>query len=104
MENVCIICFDNFTIENPVCINPLECTCKFDIHEVCWLKWANVNEVILECPICHKYIQDTVKELQPEESIYFSYSLYYIIILIKFIYMCIKILDYFISFFLIFFF
>ena len=104
MENVCIICFDNFSLDNPVCINPLECTCKFDIHELCWLKWTDVNQVILECPICHKYIQEKVKVIEQEESIYLYYVLYYIITFIKCIYICIKIIYYFISFFLIFFF
>jgi len=46
MENVCIICFDDFTEDNPICINPVECMCKFDIHEECWLKWAEINDVI----------------------------------------------------------
>jgi hypothetical protein len=109
MENVCIICFDDFTEDNPICINPVECMCKFDIHEECWLKWAEINDVILECPICHKYIEDDIKyveihEIQPRNSIYLYYILYLIIISLKFMSICAQIIYSIIRFFMLIFF
>ena len=124
MENeiVCIICFDNFTKNNPHCINPIECACKFDIHEECWLKWASINEVILECPLCHKYIDETDEEtdeepeevpeevvvvqnqeIQPNNRLHFFYIIKFIIS-IKIIYMSIKLFLFIIGYILLFFF
>jgi hypothetical protein len=63
MENItenkiCLVCFDEFTEGNPSCINPIDCPCKFDIHEECWMSWINFKRTIIECPICHKNIAD----------------------------------------------
>lgn len=63
MENItenkiCLVCFDEFTEENPNCINPIDCECKFNIHEECWMGWINFKRTIIECPICHKSIAD----------------------------------------------
>jgi hypothetical protein len=72
MENItenkiCLVCFDEFTEENPNCINPIECQCKFDIHEECWMTWINFKRTIIECPICHKSIED--EEDNEEEEV-----------------------------------
>lgn len=59
IENkICLVCFDEFTEEKPNCINPIECECKFNIHEECWMAWINFKRTIIECPICHKSIED----------------------------------------------
>lgn len=55
----CLVCFDMFDEEKPKCINLVECECKFNIHGECWMNWMNFKRNILECPICHKYIEDT---------------------------------------------
>jgi hypothetical protein len=57
-NKICLVCFDEFTEENPNCINPIDCECKFNIHEECWMGWINFKRTIIECPICHKSIAD----------------------------------------------
>jgi len=61
-NKICLVCFDEFTEENPSCINPIDCECKFDIHEECWMTWINFKRTIIECPICHKSIEDETDE------------------------------------------
>jgi E3 ubiquitin-protein ligase DOA10 len=73
MENnieykICLVCFDEFTEENPSCINPIECECKFYIHEKCWMAWINFKRTIIECPICHKSIEDEEDEEQEDNQ------------------------------------
>ena len=123
MENeiVCIICFDNFTVTNPPCTNPIDCDCKFDIHEECWLKWGSINKVILECPLCHKHIEELEEtdeeiEEEPEEvvevqnqeiepnRILSCYNILKLLISIKIIYMSIKLFLILIGYILLFFF
>ena len=111
-ETVCIICFDNFTKNNPPCINPIDCSCKFDIHEECWLKWGCINKVILECPLCHKHIEELDEEIeeevqnqenQPNRRLYY-FSIMKLFIFIKIIYMSIKLFLFLIGYILLFFF
>lgn len=64
-KELCLVCFDKFDEIKPKCINLLECECKFDIHGECWMNWMNFKYNILECPICHKYIEDTLDEENP---------------------------------------
>jgi len=122
MENeiVCMICFDNFTIDNSPCINPIDCDCKFEIHEECWLKWGCINKVVLECPLCHKHIEELDEEteeeteeeiqnhqnqeIQPNNPILSCYYIIRLIITIKIIYMSVKILFILIGYILLFFF
>jgi len=69
VENkICLVCFDEFTEENPSCINPIECECKFDIHEECWMSWIHFKRTIIECPICHKSIADEEEEEEDNQN------------------------------------
>ena len=63
-KELCLVCFDEFNEIKPKCINLVECDCKFNIHGECWMNWMNFKHNILECPICHKYIEDTVENTE----------------------------------------
>lgn len=63
-KELCLVCFDEFNEIKPKCINLVECECKFNIHGECWMNWMNFKHNILECPICHKYIEDTVEGIE----------------------------------------
>jgi hypothetical protein len=63
-KELCLVCFDEFNEINPKSINLVECECKFNIHGECWMNWMNFKHNILECPICHKYIEDTVENIE----------------------------------------
>ena len=63
-KELCLVCFDEFNEIKPKCINLVECECKFNIHGECWMNWMNFKHSILECPICHKYIEDTVENTE----------------------------------------
>ena len=64
LSELCLVCFDEFNEIKPKCINLVECECKFNIHGECWMNWMNFKHSILECPICHKYIEDTVENTE----------------------------------------
>ena len=63
-KELCLVCFDEFNEINPKSINLVECECKFNIHGECWMNWMNFKRNILECPICHKYIEDTAEYIE----------------------------------------
>jgi hypothetical protein len=65
-KDLCLVCFDEFDEVKPKCINLVECECKFSIHGECWMNWMNFKYSILECPICHKYIEESLDEGNPE--------------------------------------
>ena len=65
-KDLCLVCFDEFDEIKPKSINLVECECKFNIHGECWMNWMNFKHSILECPICHKYIEDNLDEGNPE--------------------------------------
>ena len=67
-KELCLVCFDEFNEIKPKCINLVECECKFNIHGECWMNWMNFKHSILECPICHKYIEDTVENTENLEE------------------------------------
>ena len=63
-KELCLVCFDEFNEIKPKSINLVECECKFNIHGECWMNWMNFKHNILECPICHKYIEDTAEYIE----------------------------------------
>jgi hypothetical protein len=65
-KDLCLVCFDEFDEIKPKSINLVECECKFHIHGECWMNWMNFKHSVLECPICHKYIEDNLDEGNPE--------------------------------------
>lgn len=67
-KEICLVCFDEFNEIKSKCINLVECECKFNIHGECWMNWMNFKHNILECPICHKYIEDTVENTENLEE------------------------------------